>query len=321
MTSYAAAAVAGFLLDFLFGDPHSMPHPVRALGGLIGWMERWLRRLFPAGKRGELMGGSILVGGVVLVTGGMSLALLQAARFLFGPPGEFLCGAVMCYYLLAARSLRDESMKVCDSLRKGDIQEARRNVSMIVGRDTAGLDGEGIAKAAVETVAENTSDGVIAPLFYLFLGGPVLGWMYKAVNTMDSMVGYRNERYLYFGRAAARLDDLANLIPARLSAILMIGVSFLLGMDGKGAARIWLRDRRNHKSPNSAQTEAVCAGALGVRLAGPAWYFGTRCEKPFIGDEKRKVEWEDIRRANRLMYGTAVIMAAAGAAAVLWLGR
>ena len=255
------------------------------------------------------------------MTGGVSLTLLRAARFLFGPGGEFLCGAVMCYYLLAARSLRDESMKVCDSLRKGDIQEARRNVSMIVGRDTAGLDGEGIAKAAVETVAENTSDGVIAPLFYLFLGGPVLGWMYKAVNTMDSMVGYRNEKYLYFGRAAARLDDLANLIPARLSALLMIGASFLLGMDGKGAARIWLRDRRNHKSPNSAQTEAVCAGALGVRLAGPAWYFGRRFEKPFIGDEKRKVEWEDIKRANRLMYGTAVMMAAAGAAAAFWLGR
>ncbi len=321
MTSYAAAALAGFLLDFLFGDPHSMPHPVRALGSLIGWMEGWLRRIFPEGKRGELIGGSILAGGVVLVTGGVSLTLLRAARFLFGPGGEFLCGAVMCYYLLAARSLRDESMKVCDSLRKGDIQEARRNVSMIVGRDTAGLDGEGIAKAAVETVAENTSDGVIAPLFYLFLGGPVLGWMYKAVNTMDSMVGYRNERYLYFGRAAARLDDLANLIPARLSALLMIGASFLLGMDGKGAARIWLRDRRNHKSPNSAQTEAVCAGALGVRLAGPAWYFGRRFEKPFIGDEKRKVEWEDIERANRLMYGTAVMMAAAGAAAAFWLGR
>ena len=318
MTSYAAAALAGFLLDFLFGDPHSMPHPVRALGSLIGWMEGWLRRIFPEGKRGELIGGSILAGGV---TGGVSLTLLRAARFLFGPGGEFLCGAVMCYYLLAARSLRDESMKVCDSLRKGDIQEARRNVSMIVGRDTAGLDGEGIAKAAVETVAENTSDGVIAPLFYLFLGGPVLGWMYKAVNTMDSMVGYRNERYLYFGRAAARLDDLANLIPARLSALLMIGASFLLGMDGKGAERIWLRDRRNHKSPNSAQTEAVCAGALGVRLAGPAWYFGRRFEKPFIGDEKRKVEWEDIKRANRLMYGTAVMMAAAGAAAAFWLGR
>lgn len=311
MKLYAAALAAGFLLDLIFGDPHCLPHPVRAVGRLILFLERLLRGIFPKTVRGELLGGAALAAVTVLAAGGASWGLLAAAGH-FGETARFAMAAVMSYYLLAARSLRDESMKVYRSLKKGDIEEARRNVSMIVGRDTERLDGEGIAKATVETVAENTSDGVIAPVFYLLLGGPVLGWAYKAVNTMDSMVGYRNERYLYFGRAAARLDDLANLLPARLSALLMIASAFLLGMDGRGAARIWLRDRHCHKSPNSAQTEAVCAGALGVRLAGDAWYFGTLLKKPFIGDETRAVEPGDIKRANRLMYASSVLAAAAG---------
>lgn len=311
MKLYAAALAAGFLLDRLLGDPHCLPHPVRAVGKLILFLERLLRGIFPKTVRGELLGGAALAAITVLAAGGASWGLLAAAGH-FGETARFAMAAVMSYYLLAARSLRDESMKVYRSLKKGDIEEARTNVSMIVGRDTERLDGEGIAKAAVETVAENTSDGVIAPMFYLLLGGPVLGWAYKAVNTMDSMVGYRNERYLYFGRAAARLDDLANLLPARLSALLMIASAFLLGMDGRGAVRIWLRDRRCHKSPNSAQTEAVCAGALGVRLAGDAWYFGTLSKKPFIGDETRAVEPGDIRRANQLMYASSLLAAAAG---------
>ena len=194
-----------------------------------------------------------------------------------------------------------------DRLKEHDLPGARYAVSMIVGRDTKNLSEQGVTKAAVETVAENTSDGVIAPLFYLMIGGAPLGFFYKAVNTMDSMVGYKNDKYLYFGRFAAKMDDLFNYIPARLSAFFMILSAFCLGMDGKGALRIYLRDRRKHASPNSAQTEAVCAGALGVQLAGDAYYFGKLYHKETIGDPVREIEAEDIVRAGRLMDGTAVL--------------
>ena len=194
---------------------------------------------------------------------------------------------------------------------------------MIVGRDTERLTEEGIIRAAVETVAENASDGVIAPLCYIALGGPVLGFLYKGINTMDSMVGYHNEKYEYFGRAAARLDDAANFIPSRFSALLMVGAAFVLRMDWRNGWRIFLRDRRNHKSPNSAQTEAACAGILGVRLAGDAWYFGKLVKKPYIGDDSRPVEAEDIVRANRLMYaaewlGLVLALGAGTAIRLIW---
>ena len=193
---------------------------------------------------------------------------------------------------------------------------------MIVGRDTEHLTEEGVAKAAIETVAENTSDGVIAPMLYTALGGPVLGFLYKAVNTMDSMVGYKNDKYMYFGRCAAKLDDVVNYIPARISALLMIAVSFLPGKayDGKGAWRIWRRDRRKHASPNSAQTEAVCAGSLGVQLAGDASYFGKIVKKPTIGDAHRPVEYEDIKRANGLLYRTAILCECLALIGLLWVG-
>ena len=213
----------------------------------------------------------------------------------------------MCYQLLAARSLRDESKKVYDALQTGDIEKSRYAVSMIVGRDTQNLTEEGVTKAAVETVAENTSDGIIAPLFYMMIGGAVLGFAYKSVNTMDSMVGYVNDKYQYFGTAAAKLDDVLNYIPARLSAWLMIAGAWLIGMDGKNAKKIYLRDRRKHASPNSAQTEAVMAGALDIQLAGDAWYFGELHKKPFIGDPIRKVEMEDILRSHKLMYAGTVL--------------
>ena len=241
-----------------------MPHPVRAIGNLIVWLEKYLR---PAGKkhateRGERRAGVLFVCLVLLVTGSVAGAILWISR-LGGIWIQTVVEAVMTYYLLAARSLRDESMAVCRKLEAGDTEGARYAVSMIVGRDTKPLSEAGIARAAVETVAENASDGVIAPLFYLAIGGPLLGWLYKAVNTMDSMVGYKNDKYLHFGRAAAKLDDLVNLIPSRLAALLLIVSAYLLRYDGKNAYRIWRRDRRNHKSPNSAQTESACAGALG----------------------------------------------------------
>lgn len=306
---HLAAILAGYLLDLCLGDPHSMPHPVRAIGNLIVWLEKYLR---PAGKkhateRGERRAGVLFVCLVLLVTGSVAGAILWISR-LGGIWIQTVVEAVMTYYLLAARSLRDESMAVCRKLEAGEIEEARYAVSMIVGRDTKPLSEAGIARAAVETVAENASDGVIAPLFYLAIGGPLLGWLYKAVNTMDSMVGYKNDRYLHFGRAAAKLDDLVNLIPSRLAALLLIVSAYLLRYDGKNAYHIWRRDRRNHKSPNSAQTESACAGALGLRLAGDAWYFGKLVPKPYIGDEIHPIEPQDIRRVNRLMYGAAGIM-------------
>ena len=214
--------------------------------------------------------------------------------------------AILTYQILAAKCLWVESMKVYKALKEGTIADARKAVSMIVGRDTAKLDAEGVTKAAVETVAENTSDGVIAPMIYLAIGGPILGMLYKAINTMDSMVGYKNERYLDFGRAAAKLDDIVNYVPSRIAARLMIFSCYFLGgkFIASEAKRIYLRDRLKHASPNSAQTESVCAGALGIQLAGDASYFGKLVHKPTIGDARRKVEAEDIVLANRLMYGT-----------------
>lgn len=306
MTQHITAMTAGFLLDLCFGDPRWLPHPVRAMGWLISHLEHFLRKHLPKTPQGERLGGIFLVAVVLFVTGIFANGILQAAGWIH-PRLGLAVECIMCYQMLAARGLRDESMKVWKALSNQDVESARTAVSMIVGRDTAVLSEEGIIKAAVETVAENTSDGVIAPLFYMAFGGGPWACLYKAVNTMDSMVGYRNEAYLNFGRTAARLDDLLNLIPARLSALLMILASFLSGMDAKGAVRIYRRDRHNHKSPNSAQTEAVCAGALQVQLAGDAWYFGTLYKKPTIGDDICPVEAKDIVRANRLLYMTSVL--------------
>lgn len=294
-------------LDWLLGDPHWMPHPVRWMGRTITALEIRLRSLFPKCAQGELAAGTVLA---VLVTGlfggGSALVLFLLHRL--SPSLAAAAQVWFGYQLLAARSLQLESMAVYPFLRSGDLPGAREAVGRIVGRDTQALDGTGVAKAAVETVAENTSDGVIAPLFWMALGGLPLGMAYKAVNTMDSMVGYKNERYLYFGRAAARLDDIANLIPARLSGILMCLAALILpGFRGEGAWNIFWRDRKNHKSPNSAHTEAACAGALQVQLAGDAVYFGQLVRKPTIGDDLRPIVPEDIARAVRLMYGTEIL--------------
>ena len=255
--------------------------------------------------------GALLVGIMVFCCALLPALLLLAAYWLHPAVGLVL-ETFMCYQIMATKCLKAESMKVCRALREGDVEKARKAVSMIVGRDTAVLSAEGITKAAVETVAENTSDGSIAPLCFLLLGGPVAGFAYKEVNTMDSMLGYKNEKYMYFGRAAARLDDVANFIPSRLAAWAMIAASRLCGLDAAGAYLIWKRDRFCHASPNSAQTESVCAGALGVALAGDAVYFGKTVKKPFIGDARRRVEAEDIVRANRLLYVSAGIIWLAG---------
>ena len=301
-----AALLTGYVLDLIFGDPRRIYHPIRIIGNLIAVLEKGIRKVFPKTSRGELAGGTVLVVLVVLICTAVPAALLGLAAWIH-PVVYWLLASFWCWQILATKSLKTESMKVYAPLKEGDLPAARRAVAMIVGRDTERLTEEGVAKAAVETVAENTSDGIVAPLIFLALGGPALGFFYKAVNTMDSMVGYKNERYLYFGRTAARLDDVLNFLPSRISAWLMILAAAFLGMDGKNAKRIYLRDRRNHASPNSAQTEAVMAGALRVQLAGDAWYFGELYKKPTIGDPFRAVEPEDIVRANRLMYLTSAL--------------
>lgn len=300
------ALFGGFLLDLLVGDPHWLPHPIRLIGSLIAKCSKWNCAELKKGEqfcRGVAM--TILV---VCLTAVVAAAILVTGYWLH-PFAGCIIESIMTYQILATKCLKVESMKVYEALKKNNLEGARYAVSMIVGRDTQVLDDTGVAKAAVETVAENTSDGVIAPLIYLAIGGPILGFMYKAINTMDSMVGYKNDKYMYFGRCAAKLDDVVNYIPARISALLMIAVSFLPGKayDGKGAWRIWRRDRRKHASPNSAQTEAVCAGSLGVQLAGDASYFGKIVKKPTIGDALRPVEYEDIKRANGLLYRTAIL--------------
>ena len=304
MIYHISAFFFGFILDMIFGDPQGFPHPVRLMGGLISALEKRLLDMENRNPDRELKNGKLLAAAVLLSVSAVSSAVFIAAYFahpILGACAE----AFMTYQILAAKGLKSESMKVFDRLEHDDLSGARKAVSMIVGRDTDNLDAEGVTKAAVETVAENTSDGVVAPMLYCAVGGPVLGLMYKAVNTMDSMIGYKNDKYLYFGRAAAKLDDAANFLPARISAVFMLFSAFIGGFDFKNALRIYKRDRLKHSSPNSAHTEAVCAGALGVRLAGDAVYFGKTVKKPFIGEALRKIEPKDIRRANRLMYFTA----------------
>ena len=298
----ACILAAAFLLDCLLGDPRWLPHPICLIGKLIAGTEKGMRRLI----KNQFFGGLLLV--IVVIT--VSTAVPWAILILVGminPWLETVLQVWFCYQILAMKSLRTESMRVYTPLKAGDLPLARKYLSWIVGRETDPLDEEGVAKAAVETVAENTSDGVVAPLIFMAIGGAPLGFLYKAINTMDSMIGYKNDKYIRFGRAAARLDDAANFIPARLSALLMILAAYILRFDGGNARRIYWRDRRNHKSPNSAQTESVCAGALHIQLAGPAVYFGKLVEKPTIGDRDRSTTAEDICLANRLMIGTTVL--------------
>lgn len=301
------ALVIGFILDMIVGDPYWLPHPICLIGNFISKGEKAVRKIFPKSQKGEFLGG-------------MSLSILTVVLAFVVPFFIIWCGylidkrlllilnAIMCYQILAAKCLKTESMKVCEKLKEKDIDGARYALSMIVGRETKNLNEEQIAKAAVETVAENTSDGVIAPMFYFIIGGAPLAFAYKAINTLDSMIGYKNEKYLFFGRFAAKLDDMANFIPARIGAMLLIIGSFVLRYDYKNAGKIYLRDRKNHASPNSAQLESACAGALDIQLAGDAVYFGKVHKKPFIGDKIKETEAIDIRKANNLMYTASIAM-------------
>ncbi len=309
------ALICGILLDQLIGDPYFMPHPIRDIGKLIMVLEKKLLgetegvsdRNPGSEKRRGILTWFIVVFATVFFS-----TVIVIGSYLINKYLGVVVESILTCYILAARSLCKESMAVSKELEKGDVPGARYKLSMIVGRDTAELSEEEIVKAAVETVSENTSDGVIAPLIYTAIGGPVLGFLYKSVNTMDSMLGYKNDRFKDFGFFAAKADDVFNFLPSRISALFMIAGTFVLGIfgkayDAKGAARIWKRDRLNHKSPNSAQTESVCAGALGLKLGGPHLYGGVMVDKPFIGDEIRKAELKDISRSNALMFMTEVI--------------
>ena len=305
------AVLGGFVLDAIFGDPAWLPHPVVYMGKAISVLEKGLRARLPKTPEGELWGGRILAFCLPVGTLALTSIVCMGAAALHPLLGlavqMFWCGQA-----LAAKGLVQESMNVYRELTKPDLPAARIAVSRIVGRDTEALTAEGVTKAAVETVAENASDGVIAPLFYMLLGGAPLALTYKAINTMDSMVGYKNTQYLYFGRAAAKLDDVANYLPSRIAALLWVAAAALTGNDARSAWRIWRRDKRNHASPNSAQTESACAGALNVQLAGPAYYFGEYYKKPTIGDSVRPIEPEDIRRADRMMYAESLLALALG---------
>ena len=358
------AVVIGFVMDLYLGDPHGFPHPVIYIGKLIAYLERRLRRVFPGTPEGEREAGAVLWLIVVAVSTAVPAAVLGICHMI-SPLLRLIAESVMCWQILAIKSLRDESMKVYWELKASDVMKgvasdalrgpaggtasdvtespasdatespasdvtesptsdatpnlaaARRAVSMIVGRDTKNLDAPAITRAAVETVAENTSDGVVAPLFYLLIGGAPLGFAYKAINTMDSMIGYVDPPYTDIGFAAAKADDIANFLPARIAALLMLAAGGILGFDAQNGWKIFKRDRLKHASPNSAQTESACAGLLRIRLAGDAWYHGVLHKKEYIGDALREIEYEDIRRACRLLYGTSFLALALGVAVKL----
>lgn len=297
------AAIIGFILDLIFGDPHWMPHPIRLIGFFISKGEKIVRKIIP---KKEFLGGMILTIFVV----GISFIIPFGILFAAGSINIYLkiaIESIFIYQIMATKSLRTESMRVYKYLKKNDILNSRKYLSWIVGRDTENLNESQIVKATVETVAENTSDGVIAPLIYVMIGGAPLGFMYKAINTLDSMIGYKNDKYLYFGRFAAKLDDIANFIPAIVASYIMILGSFVMRLDYKNAIKIYRRDRHNSSSPNSAKTEAVTAGALQVQLLGDAYYFGKLVKKKTIGDDIRPVKIQDIITVNNLMYATSIL--------------
>ena len=300
------AIVAGFILDLIFGDPHSLPHPICLIGNFISFLERNLRKIFGFSNNGLLFGGGVLVLIVISTCFVLPYALLYLAGMV-NPWLAFALETLMFYQIFATKCLRDESMKVYYALQKGDLDEARLMLSWIVGRDTKNLSEAEVTKGAVETIAENTADGIIAPMLYMFLGGAPLTFLYKGINTMDSMVGYKNEKYLYFGRCAAKLDDVANFIPARITGLLMIAAAYFLNLDAERAWKIFRRDRYNHLSPNSAMTESVAAGALNIQLGGGHFYFGKWVHKDTIGDDIRPVKAEDIVATNNLLYMTAIL--------------
>ena len=294
----------GYALDLIIGDPYSFPHPVRYIGKLISIVEKQIRKITSSDK-GLKIAGFFLWFIVVGATFGITTLVLQL--FKFNKVAYFIVNTILIYTTLATKCLKDESVKIYKVLKTGDLEKSRIQLSYIVGRDTTNLNEKEIVRATVETVAENTVDGIIAPLFYGFIGGAPLAMAYKAVNTLDSTVGYKNDKYYYLGFASAKIDDIANYIPARLGVILLSLGSLFAGFNFKNALKIGIRDRKNHKSPNCAFSEGAVAGALGIQLGGTNVYFGKEVYKPTIGDKTREIEIEDIVRTNKIMYSSSII--------------
>ncbi|MCR1877316.1 adenosylcobinamide-phosphate synthase CbiB [Paraclostridium bifermentans] len=296
--------VIAYLLDLVIGDPYSFPHPVRFIGNLIRFTEGKIRIIFKSKKQLK-MGGFLLwtitVGFTALVTN-LILNLLCINNIFYA-----IIASIILYTTLSTKCLADEAKKIYEVLKTGDIEKSRKQLSYIVGRDTTSLNENEIIRATVETVAENTVDGIISPMMYGFIGGPVIAMAYKAINTLDSMVGYKNEKYGDIGFASAKIDDIANFIPARITPFFMMIASFILGFNSKKSIKIAMRDRKNHKSPNCAYAEGAVAGALEVQLGGTNMYFGEKVYKPTIGDKDRELEAEDILRTNKIMYLTSFI--------------
>ncbi len=297
---------AGFLLDLLFGDPYWLPHPIRLIGLLISGAEKALRRIFPASPKGEFIAGIFLHIIVVGASFAAPFFLLKGLEWIH-PWLKYAVETLFCYQIFAGKSLKQESMRVYKYVKAEDLPNSRKYLSWIVGRDTENLDFKQITKAVVETIAENASDGVIAPMLFMVIGGAPLGFLYKGVNTLDSMVGYKNEKYINFGKFSAIADDVYNFIPARITGLAMIAGAHLVGFDGKNAWKIFWRDRHNHASPNSANPESACSGALNIQLAGDAYYFGKLHKKKTIGDDNRPIEAEDIPKAAKLMYAASLL--------------
>lgn len=296
--------VIAYLLDLIIGDPYSFPHPVRFIGNLIRFTEGKIRIIFKSKKQLKIGGfllWTITVGFTALVTN-LILNLLCINNIFY-----VIIASIILYTTLSTKCLADEAKKIYEVLKTGDIEKSRKQLSYIVGRDTTSLNENEIIRATVETVAENTVDGIISPMMYGFIGGPVIAMAYKAINTLDSMVGYKNEKYGDIGFASAKIDDIANFIPARITPFFMMIASFILGFNSKKSIKIAMRDRKNHKSPNCAYAEGAVAGALEVQLGGTNMYFGEKVYKPTIGDKDRELEAEDILRTNKIMYLTSFI--------------
>lgn len=298
--------LVAFVLDLIFGDPHWLPHPIRFIGLLIDGCEKVFRWIFPKNKTGEIIGGVFLCIVVVMVSFIVPFYILKGLEYIH-PIVKYAVETLFCYQIFATKSLKKESVRVYKHIKADDIEGSRKYLSWIVGRDTQDLSFTQIIKAVVETVAENASDGVIAPMIFMMIGGAPLGFFYKGVNTLDSMVGYKNDKYIYFGKFSAIFDDVINFIPARITALAMITAACITEFDGKNAWRMFKRDRHNHSSPNSANPESACAGALNIQLAGDAYYFGKLYKKKTIGDDNRPVEAEDIPKAAKLMYVASVL--------------
>ena len=304
ITRHLAIITLGYLMDLLVGDPYWFPHPVRLMGWYINQAQKWIRRAFPT-DRGLKFGGVLLLLSTVLLTLAITIGIVLGLKAI-SPIAAFIGQVLLCWMILSTKGLAYEANMVKKALEIG-LEEGRNRVGYIVGRDTAELSEQEVIKATIETVAENTTDGIVSPLLYLCLGGVYAGMVFKAVSTLDSMVGYMNKKYQHIGWASAKTDDVLNYIPARITGYLMVLSAWLLHLDFRGSFRIMKRDHANHKSPNCAWSESAVAGALGIQLGGTHLYFGEEVYKPTIGDDERPATPEDIQTTNAIMYWTAFL--------------